>query len=790
MKSANKRLLAAKRKWLDYRMDQIVMGLDQLTAVDAADWSGYAMWRPLAVDPHRFGGVVFDLDKALEKAPEDVEALAMRGRALRIVGDFKGALADLRRALELRPDDGYARACLGELRLAMGEEGQAADAFSRAERGDPDMIWTYVWRGAWALLKGDLTQAGKDLETLRVIGEEKVVINLLAGVLSTKLRDFKEAIRLFDRAAVIDSHCGGTLVMRGHSRLWDGDEKGAAADYEEAIRFDHDCKVGYYQIIGCGDLEPTAKDLAFLDGAIRKRPDAAWLYGLRSEILRMPKLSLYLDSVKDLEKAVELDPKSPWLMAFLGRGYAQTGQPERGVECLYKAVKLDPTCGWVIAWRGEAVRIAGKFKEAIDDLTKAIKYEPYYMYSYVWRGGLYRLMEREREALADLDFAMTLHPRYPHGYHQRAFARLYAGMGKEAMEDMAQAVRFNPKYSWVHGKLAGREKEWRRVLKGLDTAVAQEKKGGWPLAWRGEARLKLGDWEGALEDLAAAVKRDPKLAWGWAWLGETKIKLGKAGSALPDLQKATQLDPTYARAWSWKGAALSRLGRCPLALEAFNEAMRLDPRSAWAWGWRGEVKLRVQDFEGALKDLDKALTFDLRFVEAHMWRGEALAGLGRFEDAIVAIDRALEFNPEHAMAYVTRALAKEKLGDFFGEMLDFARALKFMPELMDKTARERLSEQLMERVAEKLESGDPTAALEAAEAVLGFDPGNADAQAVVRDTKRSSKDGGSRRTRPKGSRHGSAPRSKPSREPVPAGRASRRKPARLSAPVIRLRPRS
>ncbi|MFH1726171.1 MAG: tetratricopeptide repeat protein [Elusimicrobiota bacterium] len=742
MTNADKHFLAAKKKHEERFGDQIVVGLDQLTPIDAKHWGGYCMWRVLWYDPYRHGRAVFDLDKVLAQRPRDVEALALRGRIRRILGDLKGALGDFKKALTISPNHAYARAALAETKMACGEQTSGMQEFARAEKADPKLLWTYIWRASWEMSEEDLEGAERDVAIARGMGHETVIEYILEGLLAMRRRQYKKAIDIYRRANKMDPESPGVVIMQGEAKLRSGDEKGAGELYERAIVMDHDCKVSYHTFLDCGEPPQDERGLKIFDEALKKRPKAAWLYGLRSEILRMPKLAAYRESVYDLEKAVELAPKSSWLMSFLGRGYAQTGRLEKGVECLNKAVELDPKCGWVIAWRGEALRIMGDLKQAISDLTASIRLERRYMYAYPWRGGIFRLLERVDDALDDLDAGMDLHPRYHHTYHQRAIARLYAGMGKLAMQDMEQAARYLPKYAFIMGRLKGREKESARIMRGLGEAVKKNPRDARPLAWRGESLMKLGDWEGAVKDLTAALKRDPEMGWAHAWRGEANFKLGRWAGALADLEEATRLDSTYHRAWAFRGAALYRLGRHKEAIEALDMSMKLDTRSAWAWAWRGEVKLRLGDFEGALADVDKALNFEMNFVEALVWRGDALKGLGRFEEAMTAVNRALELNPDHAIGYITRALIKEKLGDFFGEMLDFARALKSSPDLLDKSARETLRGQLLATAAKALDAGDDKTALTAAEALAGIDPECAQAHAAVCEAKRRLKEEG------------------------------------------------
>src|SRR5579859_7273268 len=102
------------------RVDESAAGLDDFGMINARHWRGYCLWAPPFYDPRRLGGVVKDLDRAVARAAREPRTLAWRGRAKRILGDWKGAWTDLERARGLAPRDGYVRACLAELRRARG----------------------------------------------------------------------------------------------------------------------------------------------------------------------------------------------------------------------------------------------------------------------------------------------------------------------------------------------------------------------------------------------------------------------------------------------------------------------------------------------------------------------------------------------------------------------------------------------------------------------------------------------------------------------------------------------
>jgi adenylate cyclase len=74
------------------------------------------------------------VDRALQLAPNDVEALRRKAFALHVQGDLDGAAALIRKALELDPLDGYEYRELGQIQIAQGHYKEALENFMTAKR--------------------------------------------------------------------------------------------------------------------------------------------------------------------------------------------------------------------------------------------------------------------------------------------------------------------------------------------------------------------------------------------------------------------------------------------------------------------------------------------------------------------------------------------------------------------------------------------------------------------------------------------------------------------------------
>jgi Tfp pilus assembly protein PilF len=93
-----------------FLMQQIERGSPEATQIMEALAQGY-------VRTYRLGNARHWLDRLLERQPDNVRALMVRGRLRESAGDDQGAEADFRRAIEVQPDHVAARCQLGEFLL-------------------------------------------------------------------------------------------------------------------------------------------------------------------------------------------------------------------------------------------------------------------------------------------------------------------------------------------------------------------------------------------------------------------------------------------------------------------------------------------------------------------------------------------------------------------------------------------------------------------------------------------------------------------------------------------------
>lgn len=104
-------------------------------------------------------------------------------------------------------------------------------------------------------------------------------------------------------------------------------------------------------------------------------------------------------AVKDLEQAVEYRPNHPYLLNYLGYGWADKGENlEQSLDMIRRAAALRPTDGFITDSLGWVLFRQGKYEEALPHLERAVELLPYDPTINEHLGDVYWKVGRKTEA--------------------------------------------------------------------------------------------------------------------------------------------------------------------------------------------------------------------------------------------------------------------------------------------------------------------------------------------------------------------------------------------------------
>lgn len=619
--------------------------------------------------------------RARLKSAAGADALALRGRLSRLLGDAAAARADFSGSLKIR-ESARALGWRGELALASGLR-EAEDLLRRAARLDGNWPWPRLWLGlaglkakAWdqallefdaflercprgayshhclrfrALLsKGDVRAAHE--EALKAAAREAATPAgaHMAGQALWRLKDFPAAEASFHRARNLDMEVVGSYIFEGLGIVLDWNRP-------EAYR-------------------------ALLDRAIRRRPDCALLYAERAELKRHPRFCLYQEALSDYETAARLEPRCAWISAVVGRAKNNLSGGTAGLAEFDRAVALAPESGWMLAWRGAALARLGRVERAFEDFDRSEALMPWHSFTYAWRGALLNRRRRFARARRDLDLAIRLDPHYPFSFNERFRSRRALKDYEGAAEDLNRAFSSDPKYAWTASSP-------RSALRELALAARAHPGNPWLPAWRGTVSLSEGKARAALADLDRAVALAPADAVLRAWRGRARRGAGDMKGAVSDLSRALRLDPRSAVACGTLAEVRRAQGALRAALRLASRAVSLAPTTAPYFYLKASIEHELGLPREALADLQRTVELERGFAGAYVLMAEVRLGQGRMQGALEDIERALGAADPPGRAFLVRGMIREKLGDPKGQITDFKKALELAPELFAASER-------------------------------------------------------------------------------------------------------
>jgi tetratricopeptide (TPR) repeat protein len=167
-------------------------------------------------------------------------------------------------------------------------------------------------------------------------------------------------------------------------------------------------------LVAHGRMQTFSSSIALWDDAVRKDTYLSAPYAERPYVSRG---LAYLEAARndaaaaDLDRALEINPRSP--DAYLGRGTVRlrTGLLPEALADLDSAIGFDP--GYPAAYHKRCIVKAAldRWREAAPDCDKAVELNPLDEEAWINRGAVYRELRRPADAAESYERALALKPR-------------------------------------------------------------------------------------------------------------------------------------------------------------------------------------------------------------------------------------------------------------------------------------------------------------------------------------------------------------------------------------------
>ena len=253
-------------------------------------------------------------------------------------------------------------------------------------------------------------------------------------------------------------------------------------------------------------------------------------------------------------QAIALDPNLIWARFYLARIYLDLNQPRKAKEQLEAARSVRPNVPHLLSLLGEAHRQLGAPDLAIDQNRKALAADPSFFIAHYYLGLAYLDLKNDDEAIRELEAAAK--PDYPAAEIYLTLGKVYIRKGQveQAVKLLQKAVSIAPAQPEGHLRLAQAYRLNRQpelALKEVSLA-APEGKRLLSNAYYQQLQVEVfferglilqdkGDLAQAIEAYASALELNPNHGPAHRQLAEVLLLQGQYARASEHAAKAEEL---------------------------------------------------------------------------------------------------------------------------------------------------------------------------------------------------------------------------------------------------------
>lgn len=154
------------------------------------------------------------------------------------------------------------------------------------------------------------------------------------------------------------------------------------------------------------------------------------------------------EGIASISEALLYYPDNARLYALRGSFYLEQKQIATALKDLEKALAIDPKLDVARVNRAQAYRSFGRISEALADLDAAININPDLLAAYFNRGAIYYSSQEYQKALRDFEQCIAIDPHMPAPYFNRAATYYALGQKPKAIADLQQFLQINKNPEW------------------------------------------------------------------------------------------------------------------------------------------------------------------------------------------------------------------------------------------------------------------------------------------------------------------------------------------------------
>ncbi|HEY3420917.1 MAG TPA: tetratricopeptide repeat protein [Methanomassiliicoccales archaeon] len=435
-------------------------------------------------------------DKALEKAPKDIELLEMKKVSLKHTDRLEELVKVCQRIIKLDGKNRNAYVDMGVASHRLSDFDDAIDSFDTALGIDPGNITILHYKKTSVVAKGipeqiidvcdsilkvdpsdkpalmdkafalerlgRLAEANDTYTMALAVDDQDKELHNRKGLVLIGLGRYADAVVEFDRSFALDSSDLMPLDNKGRAYL-------LMREYDHALKVFDQCVVGQpgnprFQsdrgraLASLGNLA-EAVDAFDASLALDKGDSQTWKY--KGNV--MFKLGQFQDCVICLNRALELGAEEQGIYKAKGRALEELKHYSDALESFLRAVALDASDA--SAWERIAV-IRLQMDDpanAYEAIKKALACDPKNRRMIMEKGDICQKLQRPEEAIKSFDAAIALDPSDPFAYFGQGVSYLKLRRYVEAQSSLRKALELNPNFDQARESLRSAEQKLHEI---------------------------------------------------------------------------------------------------------------------------------------------------------------------------------------------------------------------------------------------------------------------------------------------------------------------------------------
>jgi tetratricopeptide (TPR) repeat protein len=370
------------------------------------------------------------------------------------------------------------------------------------------------------------------------------------------------------------------------------------------------------------------------------------------------------EAKKDLDKAIELDPKGIYYNTR-GLAYENLNDTIRAHSDFGLAISKDSTNSQFYYNMGRMLEMEQHPKAALEFINSAIAKGPKDGNNYVKKGDLLQTLKDTTGAISAYTIALNNDSMFYGANYAMAILMNEKNKLKQALQFIDRAIRSdekNPEPYVEKGLILEDMKDSIGALKNYNKAIELDNAYSFAYFSRGNYFQTHGNNTAAITDFSKIIAMDANDADAYMARAECYADTNNCAAALLDLDIAKRLTPNDPAIYFQIGICQDETRYYREAIESFNKAISLDSTANEYYFSRGNAYYNLELLDMAEKDYFKALKLDSTNAGPNFNLGNIHFDKKEFDVAIGYYDKYLAAEPKDADALVNRGICKNGLG--------------------------------------------------------------------------------------------------------------------------------